>query len=47
MLYREAKVEKVEYGETIDVAATVVPKVFGQVKGYVEGYVEPKEDWET
>ena len=46
MLYREAKVESVEYGETIDVAAVCVPRVIGQVKDYIEGYSEPKEDWE-
>lgn len=47
MLYREAKVESVEYSETIDVVATVEPKIFGHVKDYAEGYTEPKEDWET
>ncbi|MBQ9458563.1 MAG: GTPase HflX [Oscillospiraceae bacterium] len=47
MLYREAKVENVEYSETIDVEAIVVPKVYGQIKAYAEGYTEPREDWET
>ena len=46
MLYREAKVESVEYGENIDIVATCVPRVIGQVKDYIEGYREPKEDWE-
>ena len=46
MLYREAKVESVEYGESIDIVATCVPRVIGQVKDYIEGYREPKEDWE-
>lgn len=46
MLYREVKVESVEYGETIDIVATCVPRVIGQVKDYIEGYREPKEDWE-
>lgn len=46
VLYREAKVESVEYGETIDIVATCVPRVIGQVKDYIEGYQEPKEDWE-
>ena len=46
MLYREAKVESVKYGETIDIVATCVPRVIGQVKDYIEGYREPKEDWE-
>ncbi|MEG2096995.1 MAG: GTPase HflX, partial [Pseudoflavonifractor sp.] len=31
MLYREAKVERVEYGETIEVTAICTPKVLGQV----------------
>ena len=47
MLYREAKVERVEYSETIDVVATVEPKILGQVRDYAEGCTEPKEDWET
>lgn len=45
-LYREAKVERVEYSETIDVVAVCVPRIIGQVKEYVEGYTEEKEDWE-
>ena len=45
-LYREAKVESVEYGETIDVVAVCVPRIIGQVKDYIEGYTEQKEDWE-
>ena len=45
-LYREAKVESVEYGETIDIVAVCTPRVLGQVKQYVEGYTEPKEDGE-
>ena len=45
-LYREAKVESVEYGATIDVVAVCTPKIMGQVKNYIEGWVEPKEDWE-
>ena len=44
-LYREAKVESVEYGETIDIVAVCTPRVLGRVKDYVEGYTEPKEDW--
>ena len=31
MLYREARVEAVEYGETIQVTAVCTPKVLGQV----------------
>ena len=45
-LYREAKVESVEYSETIDVVAVCVPRMLGQAKAYIEGWVEPKEDWE-
>ena len=45
-LYREAKVERVDYGETIDIVAVCTPRILGQVKDYVEGYTEPKEDWE-
>ena len=45
-LYQEAKVEKVEYSETIDVVAVCTPKTVGQVKQFIEGYEEPKEDWE-
>ncbi|MDO4812991.1 MAG: GTPase HflX [Eubacteriales bacterium] len=45
-LYREAKVESVEYSETIDVVAVCVPRIIGQVKDYIEGYIEEKEDWE-
>ena len=36
MLYREAKVENVEYSETIDVTAVCGPKTLGQVEPYVE-----------
>lgn len=46
MLYKDAKVEKVEYGETIDVTAVCVPKVLGMMKAYIEDWKEPKEDWE-
>jgi len=45
-LYREAKVESVEYSETIDVVAVCNPKAIGMVKPYIEGWVEPKEEWE-
>ena len=45
-LYREAKVESVEYSETIDVIAVCNPKAIGMVKPYIEGWVEPKEEWE-
>ena len=36
MLYREAKVESVEYGATIDVTAVCTPKVLGRVATYAE-----------
>ena len=45
-LYREAKVESVAYGETVDVTAVCTPRIMGQLKDYIEGWVEPKEDWE-
>jgi len=45
-LYREAKVENVAYGGTVDVTAVCTPRVMGQLKDYIEGWVEPKEDWE-
>ena len=45
-LYREAKVESVEYGETVDVVAVCTPRVIGRLKDYIEGWTEPKEDWE-
>ena len=35
MLYREAKAEAVEYGETIQVTAVCTPKVLGQVEEFV------------
>ncbi|MDE6107473.1 MAG: GTPase HflX [Oscillospiraceae bacterium] len=48
MLYREAKVEKVEYGDTIEVVALCPPKPLGQVKEYVvDGWREEKEPWEV
>ena len=46
LLYEDAKVETVEYGETIDVVAVCNPRAIGMVKDYIEGYVEPREDWE-
>ena len=46
-LYREAKVESVEYGEKIEVVAHCTPKVLGQLRAYVwPPLPEPKEDWE-
>ena len=37
-LYLEAKVERVDYGETIDVTAVCTPKVIGQLGPLVEGW---------
>ncbi len=44
-LYREAKVESVEYGATVDVVAVCPPRLLGQLKEYVET-LHPKEEWE-
>lgn len=47
MLYREARVEQVEYGETIDVVAVCTPKVLGRVRAYItDGWTPPREFWE-
>ena len=46
MLYREAKVEAVEYSETIDVTAVCPPRVLGQIAAYTTDWAPPKEDWE-
>ena len=46
LLYREAKVERVEYAATIDIDAVCNSKAAGMVKPYIEGWVEPKEPWE-
>ena len=46
MLYREDKVESVEYGGTIDVIAVCGPRTLGQVRAYAEGLPpEEKEEW--
>ena len=45
-LYREAKVERVEYSETIDVVAVCTPKIIGQLGPLVEGWKPHKEPWE-
>ena len=47
MLYRDAKVEQVEYGETIGVTAVLTPILLGRMKDYiVDGWKPPKEFWE-
>ncbi|MBQ8800738.1 MAG: GTPase HflX [Clostridium sp.] len=46
-LYKEAKVEQVEYSETIDVIAVCTPKLIGQLGQMVEDWQErQKEPWE-
>ena len=47
VLYKEAKVESVEYGETVNVVAVCNPRQLGQLKDFIEGWKEPKEEWET
>lgn len=47
LLYREAKVERVEYGATIDVVAVCTPKVLGRLQEYItDGWKPPREFWE-
>ncbi len=46
MLYREAKVERVEYGETIDITAVCGPRTLGRIADYTPDWTPPKEDWE-
>ena len=46
LLYQQAKVEQVDYGQTIDVQALCPEKVLGRLGPMVEGWVPPKEDWE-
>ncbi len=45
-IYREGKVESVEYGATVDVVAVCTPRLLGQLKDYIEGWTEEKEEWE-
>ena len=45
-LYREARVESVEYGATVDVVAVCTALIIGQLHQFIEGWTEPKEDWE-
>ena len=45
-LYQEAKVEKVDYGQTIDVVAVCTPKTIGQLGPLVEGWQPRREPWE-
>ena len=47
LLHREAKVERVGYGETIEVEAVCTPIQLGRLKDYiVSGWTPPKEFWE-
>ena len=45
-LYRESKVERVDYTDTIDVVAVCTPKTIGRLGPLVEGWKPHKEDWE-
>jgi GTP-binding protein HflX len=44
-LYREAKVESVDYTDTIDVVAVCTPKTIGRLGPLVEGWAPPKEEF--
>ena len=47
LLHREARVEQVDYGETIQVTAVCTPVQLGRLKDYVvSGWTPPKEFWE-
>ena len=47
MLHRQAKVERVDYGEAIEVEAVCTPVQLGRLKDYiVAGWTPPKEPWE-
>ena len=46
-LYREAKVERVEYADTIEVTAVLTPRLLGQLRRWVYPPLpDRKEDWE-
>ncbi|HCO62112.1 MAG TPA: GTPase HflX [Clostridiales bacterium] len=46
-LYQQAKVEQVEYADTIQVTAVCTPKLLGQMQEYIlEGWSPKKEPWE-
>lgn len=46
-LYREAQVDRVEYGETIEVTAVCTPITLGKLKEFITGgWTPPKEPWE-
>ena len=47
LLYQQAKVENVEYGEAIQVTAVCNPRELGRLREYiVEGWTPPREPWE-
>ena len=47
LLHREAKVDRVDYGEAIEVEAVCTPIQLGRLKDYiVSGWTPPKEFWE-
>ena len=47
MLHRQAMVERVDYGEAIEVEAVCTPVQLGRLKDYiVSGWTPPKEPWE-
>ena len=47
MLHLQAKVERVDYGEAIEVEAVCTPVQLGRLKDYiVSGWTPPKEPWE-
>ncbi|WP_295368018.1 GTPase HflX [uncultured Pseudoflavonifractor sp.] len=47
MLHREARVERVDYGEAIEVEAVCTPIQLGRLKDFiVSGWTPPKEFWE-
>ena len=47
MLHRQAKGERVDYGEAIEVEAVCTPVQLGRLKDYiVSGWTPPKEPWE-
>ena len=47
LLHREAKVERMDYGDAIEVEAVCTPVQLGRLKEYiVSGWTPPKEFWE-
>jgi len=46
-LYVEAKVESVDYAQTIDVVAVCTPRTIGRLGNLVEGWQPPNESWKS